>query len=313
MQTNSQTLNIEKKPTYIFTITKQTPRQRLDRFLAQQLTSFSRARIQQWIVNGYVLLNNEIVKPKDRIQAGDHITVWVQPSPEESAYEPEEIALDCIYESTQVIVVNKPAGMVVHPGAGHWSGTLLNALLFHFPELKQVERAGIVHRLDKDTSGLLMIARNPAARTHLVNQLKARSVLREYRALCQGGLKGTGQINTPILRDPRVAVRMVARDVPGARSARTNYAYLRSGVLHQHPVSELSCSLHTGRTHQIRVHLSSINHPILGDGLYGGLTTNETPRQMLHAFHLAFKEPITNKNLAFKIPPPIDYQQLCGQ
>lgn len=300
-------------PTYEFLVTRQAQAERLDKYLATMLKQYSRARIQEWINQQAVHLNGRPTRPKQKLQADDIIHVWVQPTPEELADKPQDMPLDVVYESEQLLVVNKPAGLVTHPGAGNWSGTLLNALLFHYPELVHLERAGIVHRLDKDTSGLLMVARTPSAQAHLGQQLKNRSVQRAYRALCVGVLPTEGRIQIPVIRDPRVAVRMAARDVPGARDARTDFRRLRTGLIdEQHRVSEVECMLHTGRTHQIRVHLGSQSHPILGDGLYGGLTTAQTPRQMLHAHALAFNEPETGRELFFECPPPQDYRALCA-
>ncbi len=302
------------EPIHEIQVAKDTPAQRLDKYLATLLTAYSRARIQQWIHDGAVLLNGQPARPRARVQAGDDIRVQVQPSDQEKAFVPENIPLDRIYVSAHVVVLNKPAGMVTHPGAGNWSGTLLNALLYHFPELAEVSRAGIVHRLDKDTSGLLVVARTEPAREALVAQLKKRTVLRAYRAVCMGQTPTHGVIEAPIARDPRVAIRMCARDLPGARQARTDYWALRYGIVEQqHQVTELKCQLHTGRTHQIRVHLSSQGHPLLGDGLYGGLNTPHTPRQMLHAFQLGFIEPETQQALHFECPPPADYRDLCEQ
>lgn len=293
-------------------VAKGTPAQRLDKYLATVLPDYSRARIQQWIHDESVRLNGQPARPRARVQGGDHIQVHVQPSAHEQAFVPQDIPLDILYVSEQVIVLNKAAGMVTHPGAGNWSGTLLNALLYHFPELEHVSRAGIVHRLDKDTSGLLMVARTAHACEALIAQLKKRTVKRAYRAVCVGRTLAHGVIQAPIARDPRVAVRMCARDLPGARSARTDYQALRYGVIEQqHQVTEVKCRLHTGRTHQIRVHMSSQGHPLLGDGLYGGLNTPHTPRQMLHAFQLGFTAPDTHQELHFECPPPADYQALC--
>lgn len=300
-------------PTYEFLVAQQAESERLDKYLATMLKQYSRARIQEWINQQAVHLNGRSTRARQKIRAGDLVQVWAQPAPEEQACQPEDLPLDVVYASEQVLVVNKAAGMVTHPGAGNWSGTLLNALLFHFPELQALPRAGIVHRLDKDTSGLLMVARTPGAQAMLTEQLKQREVRRAYRALCCGHVAEKGVIRTPIIRDPRVAVRMSARDVEGARAARTDYSRLRTGRLdEQHPVSEVECLLHTGRTHQIRVHLGSLSHPILGDGLYGGLTTRQTPRQMLHAQALGFVEPETLEMLDFECPPPPDYQALCA-
>lgn len=301
-------------PTYEFLVAQQAKSERLDKYLATMLEQYSRARIQEWINHQAVYLNGQPTRARQKVQVGDKVQVWAQPEPEAQANLPENIPLTIVYASEQVLVLNKEAGMVTHPGAGNWSGTLQNALLYHFPELAELPRAGIVHRLDKDTSGLLMVARTEEAQRALTEQLKKRDVHRAYRALCMGRVPSKGNIDTPIIRDRRVAVRMSARDVGGARSARTDFKRLRVGCLdEQHAVSEVECVLHTGRTHQIRVHLSSQSHPILGDGLYGGLTTTYTPRQMLHAYALGFIEPETGRSLSFESQPPQDYQVVCAQ
>src|SRR5690625_857340 len=313
MSTQQQNPPSSVPPSYEFVVPAQSAGKRLDRFLAGQLPDYSRARIQQWITQEAVLLNGQPTRPRQTLQADDQIWVQVQPSAQEQALQPENLPLEEVYESRHVIVVNKAVGRVVHPGAGNWSGTLLNALLYHYPELQDLPRAGIVHRLDKDTSGLMMVARSSEAVDDLGKQLKARTVQRVYKGVCQGALLGQGQITTPIVRDPRVAVRMAARDLPGARTARTDYMVLGSGRLDEHPVTEVQCRLHTGRTHQIRVHLSSIGHPLLGDGLYKGLHIGGATRQMLHAYQLGFVEPQTKKNLSFECAPPADYQQVRAQ
>jgi len=306
--------HLTQSPDHELLVTGDQPVDRLDRYLAAQLPQYSRARIQQWIAQGAVLIDQQPARVRSRPQPGARIQLWIPLQPEEQADEPQNLPLDILYESPQVIVLNKAAGMVTHPGAGNWSGTLQNALLYHFPELAQLERAGIVHRLDKDTSGLLMVARTSAAQQHLQAQLKGRTVLRAYRALCQGWPPAEGVIDSPIGRDKRVPVRMRAGTQLGARAARTDFSRLRCGELGPNQkVAELQCRLHTGRTHQIRVHLSSIGHPIVGDGLYQGWSPAGAGRQMLHAHMLGFVEPGSGEDRLFECSPPDDYQQLCAQ
>lgn len=282
--------------------------ERLDKTVAQLLPEHSRSRIQAWIEAGHVRVNGQIVKTRHQVLPGDVIQVWPQARPEELAYAPEAMDLDIVAQSEHWLVINKPAGLVTHPGAGNWTGTLLNGLLYHFPQLTQVARAGIVHRLDKDTSGLMVVALTETAQTHLVRQLQERSVLRQYTALCHGFLYGSDSINLPVGRDAHVPVRMATQNAIAPRQARTHYEVLQQGLFDRGlAVTEVVCRLETGRTHQIRVHLSSIGHPLLGDTLYGGQTIAEASRQMLHAQRLAFADPATERVLHFQEDPPADY------
>lgn len=288
--------------------------ERLDKVLARLMPEHSRSRIQAWIEQGHVMVNEQSVRTRHQVLPGDHIHVWPQARPEEQAYEAENMALDIIEQSDHWLIVNKPAGLVTHPGAGNWTGTLLNGLLYHFPQLKQVARAGIVHRLDKDTSGLMMVALTETAQTHLVRQLQERTVTREYIALCHGFLSGAGTIDLPIGRDARVPVRMATQNAIAPRSARTHYQVLDQGLFDRGiAVSAVQCQLETGRTHQIRVHLSSQGHPLLGDDIYGGKNLAGAQRQMLHARLLEFDDPQNNKRLRFTLPTPADFNEVYEQ
>lgn len=284
--------------------------ERLDKVLAALLPAHSRSRLQQWISDGWVRVNGEPAKVRQTIRAGDRIAVQEQASPEQMAFSPENLPLNIIAATEHYIIVNKAAGMVTHPGAGNWSGTLLNALLYHFPELAQIPRAGIVHRLDKDTSGVLMVARTEIAQTHLVRQLQARSVGRQYVALVKGAMAEQGTVDAAIGRDRRIAVRM-STDAPIApKEARTHYQREALGQWQGHFISRVACRLETGRTHQIRVHLTSLGHPLLGDSLYGGPNWLGAERQMLHAQHLSFNDPTDNTEQHYTAPMPADMQQL---
>lgn len=280
--------------------------ERLDKVLARLVPDHSRSRLQAWIESGHVLVNGTPGRVRQPVGSGDRLLVFPQPGPAQQAYQPEPIALDVVAQSADWVVLNKPAGLVTHPGAGNWGGTLLNGLLYHFPELAHVARAGIVHRLDKDTSGLLVVARNEAAQTALVRQLQARTVKREYLALAHGQA-GAGTVERPIGRDPRVPVRMTAANPIAPKPALTHYRCLRSGQIGQAWVSEVLCRLETGRTHQIRVHMQALGHPLLGDVLYGGQTLAGAGRQMLHARRLAFDDVGTGERVEFQAEPPDDF------
>lgn len=288
--------------------------ERLDKVLAQLMPDHSRSRIQAWIEEGHVLVNGQQVRIRHQVLPGDVLHVTPQSRPEELAYEAEDIELDIVDQTEDWLVINKPAGLVTHPGAGNWSGTLLNGLLYHFPQLKQVARAGIVHRLDKDTTGLMVVALTEMAQTHLVRQLQERTVKREYIALCHGFLYGAGCIDLPIGRDARVPVRMATQNAIAPRSARTHYEVIEQGLFDRGlAVTAVQCRLETGRTHQIRVHLSSQGHPLLGDDIYGGKPLGGATRQMLHARALAFDDPTTNKLVSFAIDPPVDFTAVYEQ
>jgi 23S rRNA pseudouridine1911/1915/1917 synthase len=254
-----------------------------------------------------VLVNGQVARVRQTLREDDIITVYEQPSPEDGAFKPEPIEFEVLGESPDWIVVNKPVGLVTHPGAGNWSGTLLNGLLYRYPELAHVARAGIVHRLDKDTSGLLVVARNEVAQTHLVRQLQARSMGREYLALAHGRMLGTGTVDRPIGRDPRVPVRMAVERPSAPKAAVTHYELMRVGEYHDSNISQVRCRLETGRTHQIRVHLASLGHPLLGDTQYGGRILGDANRQMLHAYQIRFEDPgHEGKEVSFTAPPAQD-------
>lgn len=282
---------------------------RLDQALAQLLPQYSRARLSAWVKAGRVSVDGQTPTPRDKLHGGEQISVQPMLSPEETAFRPEAIPLDIVYEDDTLIVINKPAGLVVHPGSGNWQGTLLNALLAHAPQLSAVPRAGIVHRLDKDTSGLLVIAKTLTAQTDLVRQLQARSVSREYRAVVHGRLARGGTMEGAIGRDPRSRIRMAV--TPSGKPAVTHYT-----VLEQLPrATVLACRLETGRTHQIRVHLQKLGHPIWGDPVYGPRNAPATPRfprQALHAEKLALVHPQTGKTLQWQASLPEDMRQLIA-
>lgn len=288
--------------------------ERLDKTLARLIPEHSRSRLQSWIESGHVQVNQAVVRSRQIVYPGDVITVWEQAAPEDTAYEPEDIDFPVFQESDHWIIVNKPAGLVTHPGAGNWNGTLLNGLLFRYPELKSVARAGIVHRLDKDTSGLMVVARTDIAQTHLVRQLQERSVKREYVALVHGFTDAEGVVNAPIGRDSKVPVRMTTINGIAPREALTKYQCNRAGLIERGiAISELTCYLHTGRTHQIRVHLASIQHPLIGDEVYGGKPLLGARRQMLHARTLGFVDPATETYREFTAEPPSDFEAVCQQ
>lgn len=265
--------------------------ERLDKALARLIPEHSRSRLQAWIEEGHVLVNGRPGKVKQAVHPGDELIVWEQQPPESQAFAPEDVEFAVVADSPDWIVVNKPAGLVTHPGAGNWSGTLLNGLLYRYPELAQVARAGIVHRLDKDTSGLLVVARHEKAQTHLIRQLQARTVSRQYVALVHGRMGRAGTVDRAIGRDPRVPVRMAVEPAIAVKPAITHYEPLRMGVADgDFGVCEVACRLETGRTHQIRVHMASLGHPLVGDLLYGGKQIAGAQRQLLHARALAFDD-----------------------
>jgi len=284
--------------------------ERLDKALATLMPEHSRGRLQQWIEAGHVSVNEQpCMRVRQIVAAGDRIAVAVQASEQSLAFEPQDVGFEVLADSEQWLVINKQAGLVVHPGAGNWHGTLLNGLLYRYPSLASVARAGIVHRLDKDTTGLMVVAKTETAQTHLVRQLQDRSVKRQYVALAHGWLKsGDLTIDRPIGRDPRVPVRMSVKGTGATRPSVTLVHRLANGTLDGQPVSQIQCQLQTGRTHQIRVHLASIGHPLVGDTLYGGKPLSAVSRQMLHAQSLAFVDPATGEIVAFERAMPADMQ-----
>lgn len=289
-------------------LAESAPTQRLDKTLAQLIPEHSRSRLQGWIERGNVLVNGKPATVKQQVGAGDQLTVWEETPPEARAFCPEPIAFPVIADSADWIVVDKPVGLVVHPGAGNWQGTLLNGLLHRYPELALVPRAGIVHRLDKDTSGLMVVARHVVAQTALVRQLQARTVGRRYVALAVGHTGGRGTVDRAIGRDVKVPVRMSVDRPIAPKPAITHYQTMRQGWLDKTPVSELVCKLETGRTHQIRVHMASLGMPLLADVLYGGRAVAPATRQMLHARELRFDDPASGEPVVFTAPLPADMQ-----
>lgn len=284
---------------------------RLDKVLAGLLPDHSRSRLQGWIEAGNVHVNGAPGKIRQTVGPGDELQVWAQPAPDARAFTPEPVEFVVVAESPEWIVVNKPAGLVTHPGAGNWSGTLLNGLLYRFPELASVARAGIVHRLDKDTSGLMVVARNERAQTHLVRQLQARSMGREYVALAHGWIAGAGRVERAIGRDARVPIRMSVERPVAPKPAITNYAPARRGQVDPGGrVTEVVCRLETGRTHQIRVHMASLGHPLLADTIYGGKNIAGAQRQMLHARALHFDDPGGSGEVQFAAALPEDMTQV---
>ncbi len=288
--------------------------QRLDKALSGLLPQFSRARLQQWIDDGLVTVDGKPAKGK-AIMLGDE-AIHVQPKPAESdhAFQPEDVPLDVVHEDDDLIVIAKAVGLVVHPAAGNWTGTLLNGLLHRWPHLSGVPRAGIVHRLDKDTSGLMVVAKTMMAQTDLVRQLQDRSVGREYLALVWGQPVSNGRIEAAIGRHPRERTKMAVSKSPLAKPAITHYQKVAGGSLDGKPVTLLRCKLETGRTHQIRVHLASIGFPIVGDAVYGKHhLISVFPRQALHAERLELVHPTSGELVAWQQPVPIDMAALLQQ
>jgi len=288
-----------------FTVSAQAHGERLDRALAPFVPEFSRSYLQQLIDLGAVTLGGHVVtRPAQRVKAGDAGAIELRPTPQSQAFKPEPVPLDVVHEDEHLLVVNKPPGLVVHPAAGNWSGTMLNGLLARDAKAAALPRAGIVHRLDKDTSGLMAVARTRVAMDALVRMIAAREVSRQYLALAHRPWEGRGErtVDAPIGRDPRNRLRMAVVD--GGKPAMTTFDLVAN--------AERGCfvraSLHTGRTHQIRVHMAHIGHPLVADPLYGGSVTAGLERQALHAFRLAFDHPVTGVSLEFHAPLPDDLQ-----
>ncbi len=290
---------------------------RLDQALAKLLPDWSRNRIQSWIAEERITVDNQACTAKQKVWGNEHVHILPDSSPLGSAHCAEAITLNIIYEDNTLIVINKPAGLVVHPGNGNWRGTLLNALLHHAPQLENVPRAGIVHRLDKNTSGLLAVAKTITAQTHLVRQLQQRSVKREYLALVLGTTSQNGTVDAPVGRHPVNRIKMAVTE-------RGKPAVTRFRILESLPgCSLLQCSLETGRTHQIRVHMHFINHPLVGDPVYGGkpgkiaseigLLLSQFHRPALHAWQLALTHPENDETMHWQTQPPSDFIHLLNQ
>ena len=285
--------------------------QRLDQALALLLPQFSRSRLAKWIREERVEFDGNAALPKTKVHGGEKVTLHPVADPAATTATPEAIELNIIFEDAQVLILAKPAGLVVHPGRGNWSGTMLNALLAHSPPLATIPRAGIVHRLDKETSGLLVVAKTLEAQTSLVRQLQARTVKREYLALVHGRVERGGTVEASIGRHPVQRTRMAV--AARGRPAVTHYAVLQ----HFTHATLLRCRLETGRTHQIRVHMQSLDHPLVGDPVYGKKRSADPllaafPRQALHAEQLAFKHPSSRQTVSWQVAPPADMLQLVA-
>lgn len=286
--------------------------QRADRYLADRLEGVSRTRLQQWMALGAVRCNERPLAPSTRLKGGERIVVEPQPREADTAFAPDPVDLNALYEDDDLLVVDKPAGLVVHPAAGNWRGTLMNGLLYHRPALARLPRAGIVHRLDRETSGLLVVAKTERAFASLTSQLADRSMGRRYLALVVGTIRAAGTVDAPIGRDPVSRVRMAVAAGDRGKPARTHYERLALGRLDAREVSLVECRLESGRTHQIRVHLRSIGHPLVGDALYGGAPLGGFARQALHAWRLALRHPADDRAMQWRSLLPGDLRALCG-
>ncbi len=299
-----------------FAVPPELSDRRLDQAAAELMPEHSRSRLQTWIKSGALTVNGKPCKPRDKVMLDDRLELNAEPETQVT-WQAEDITLDIVYQDEHLIVINKPAGLVVHPAAGHADGTLVNALLNYAPEVENLPRAGIVHRLDKDTSGIMVAARSLVAHTSLVDQLQTRTMGREYEAVVVGTLTGGATVDAPIGRHPRERKKMAV--IPGGKSAVTHYRLIERFAAHTH----ISCKLETGRTHQIRVHMAHVKHPLVGDPLYGGRlrlpkgTTEQLRevlsafgRQALHARKLTLEHPVTGETMSWEVPLPDDMVQL---
>ena len=291
---------------------------RLDVALSEMLPDYSRSKITAWIKSGDALINNKAFKPKDKVNGSQMVMLSLNKK-QNNDWSAENIALNIVFEDEDIIIINKPFGLVTHPGAGNWNGTLANALLYYDPKLSKLDRAGIVHRLDKNTSGLMVIARNEKSQKYLVEQLQSHSVVREYSAIVYGHMISGGSVNDPIGRDPKDRIKQAVSS--NGKDATTHYRVIDRFKSHTH----VKAILETGRTHQIRVHLSHIGYPLLGDPMYGGRVRFPKKaseilkesllgfkRQALHSKKLTLNHPSTGELMSWKAPLPDDMLKLLN-
>lgn len=292
---------------------------RFDQVAAQLFPDFSRARLQSWIKDGQLTVDGAIRKAKDKLIGGELLAIEVTLQAE-GEWLPEAMDLPIVFEDEHILVINKPMNLVVHPAAGNHSGTLLNGLLHHCPSLETIPRAGIVHRLDKDTTGLMVVAKTLQAQHHLVAQLQSREMGREYEAVVQGTMTGGGKVVEPIARHVKDRTKMAVH--PTGKEAITHYRVIKQYPAHTH----VRVKLETGRTHQIRVHMAHIQHPLVGDATYGGKVRfpkglsqelrevlRQFPRQALHAVHLELHHPASNDLMQWDVPLPDDFEALLDE
>jgi len=318
-KTSSQMPDTETEQPIIKQLTEDLSGKRLDVVLAELFPDYSRSRLKIWIEQGNVLLNGQTVKPKTKVIGDEELRLSIQSIESEVTCEAEDIPLDIIHEDESILIINKPADFVVHPAAGHYTGTMQNALLHYDGSLSEVPRAGIVHRLDKDTTGLMVVARNLSAHKYLVDQIQKHEVMREYQAVVHGVMTGGGMVDKPIGRHPHDRIKMAVRE--NGREAVTHYRLMQRFREHSH----VKVQLETGRTHQIRVHMSYLRHPIVGDPVYAGRqrvpagATQELldylqsfKRQALHAWRLSFVHPESAEDVSYQAPLPADMQKLLA-
>jgi 23S rRNA pseudouridine1911/1915/1917 synthase len=288
------------------TITEELAGMRVDQALSELYPQYSRTRLQKWIKNNQVTIDNAFCKPKTKVSMGQKIEINAEIEPQDT-WEPQPIKLNIVHEDEDIIIINKPINLVIHPAPGNPDQTLLNGLLYHHPQLIYLPRAGIVHRLDKNTSGLLVVAKNLAAHNHLVTELQNRKIKRQYEAIVHGVMISGGTVNAPIGRHPVNRKKMAV--INNGKPAITHYRVIKRFAAH----TQVKIFLETGRTHQIRVHMAHINHPIIGDKTYGaGHKQPHFPRQALHAKRLGFIHPSTKKYTEWQTPLPDDMLELLA-